>query len=62
VTAQIDLGARVRNREPLANVLAEVERTLLAEALRQTDSNHDEAARRLGLTTDEFEERLATLG
>lgn len=60
-SAQIDLAARVRNRESLESVLVEVERTMLAEALRLSESDHDEAARRLGLSTDDFTRRLQAL-
>jgi two-component system response regulator AtoC len=58
IPTQIDLATRVRNREPLQAVLAEVERTMLAEALRQSDGDEEEAARRLGLTLEEFVQRL----
>jgi two-component system, NtrC family, response regulator AtoC len=58
IPTQIDLATRVRNREKLEHVLAEVERVMLFEALRQSDSDQEEAARRLGLTVEEFTHRL----
>jgi DNA-binding NtrC family response regulator len=42
-------------------VLAEVERVMLFEALRQSDSDEEEAARRLQLPEDEFKQRLRAL-
>jgi two-component system response regulator AtoC len=56
---RIDIATRVRNREPLLAVLAEVERTMLREALRQSDGDELEAARRVNLPQDEFTRRLA---
>ena len=38
IPTQIDLATRVRNREALNAVLAEVERVMLLEALRQSDT------------------------
>ncbi len=58
IPTQIDIATRVRNREPLGAVLAEVERVMLLEALRQSDSDEDDAARRLHLSIDEFKQRL----
>jgi len=58
IPTQLDLATRVRNREKLQKVLAEVERVMLFEALRQSDSDQEEAARRLGLTIEEFTSRL----
>jgi two-component system, NtrC family, response regulator AtoC len=60
IPTQIDLATRVRNRESLASVLAEVERVMLVEALRQNDGDEGEAARRLGLSPEEFARRLRT--
>jgi DNA-binding NtrC family response regulator len=39
-------------------VLREVEHTMIAEALRQSDGNEEDAARRLGLSAEEFGRRL----
>ena len=58
IPTQIDLATRVRNAEGLDTVLREVERTMFAEALRQSDGNEEDAARRLCLSTDEFTRRL----
>jgi two-component system response regulator AtoC len=58
IPTQIDLATRVRNREALAAVLAEVERVMIFEALRQSDGDEEEAARRLGLPEKEFSTRL----
>ena len=61
IPTQIDLATRVRNREPLREVLAEIERVMLFEALRQSDSDEEDAARRLHLTAEEFKRRLQEL-
>jgi DNA-binding NtrC family response regulator len=61
IPTQIDLATRVRNREALGAVLAEVERVMLFEALRQSDGDEEEAARRLNLPGDEFKQRLHKL-
>jgi two-component system, NtrC family, response regulator AtoC len=58
VPTQIDLATRVRNAEGLDNVLREVERTMIAEALLQSDGNEEDAARRLCLAVNEFTRRL----
>lgn len=56
--AQIDLATRVRNRDGLSIVLADVERIMLQEALRQADGDTNEAARRLQIDTTNFTTRL----
>jgi two-component system response regulator AtoC len=58
IPTQIDLATRVRNAEGLDAVLREVERTMIAEALRQSDGNEEDAARRLGLAVEEFARRI----
>ncbi|HEU5101357.1 MAG TPA: sigma-54 dependent transcriptional regulator [Roseiflexaceae bacterium] len=58
IPTQIDLATRVRNREALSSVLAEVERVMIFEALRQSDGDEEEAARRLNLPEQEFRDRL----
>jgi two-component system, NtrC family, response regulator AtoC len=58
IPTQIDLATRVRNAEGLEAVLREVERTMIAEALRQSDGNEEEAARRLCLTAEEMARRI----
>ncbi len=55
---QIDLATRVRNADGLDNVLREVERTMIAEALRQCDGHEEDAARRLHLSAADFTRRL----
>jgi two-component system response regulator AtoC len=60
IPTQIDLATRVRNREALSTVLSEIERVMLLEALRQSDSDEEEAARRLHLSQEEFKQRLST--
>ena len=61
IPTQIDLATRVRNAEGLEAVLREVERTMIAEALRQSDGNEEDAAQRLHLALDEFKQRLQGL-
>ncbi len=56
--AQIDLATRVRNRDGLSIVLADVERIMLQEALRQADGDTNEAARRLQIDATNFTTRL----
>jgi DNA-binding NtrC family response regulator len=58
IPTQIDLATRVRNGEGLDEVLREVEHTMIAEALRQSDGNEEDAARRLSLSAEEFGRRL----
>jgi two-component system, NtrC family, response regulator AtoC len=58
IPTQIDLATRVRNREALSVVLAEVERVMIFEALRQSDGDEEDAARRLSLPEKEFRARL----
>lgn len=55
---QIDLAARVRNGTGLKQVLASVEKIMFAEALRQSDGSNVVASNKLGLTVEEFEQRL----
>ena len=56
--AQIDLAARVRNRESMVAVLADIERIMLQEALRQSDGNVEAAASRLQLSVDDLTTRM----
>ncbi|MFL5803410.1 MAG: sigma-54-dependent transcriptional regulator [Roseiflexaceae bacterium] len=58
IPTQIDLATRVRNADGVDNVLREVERTMIAEALRQCDGNEEDAARRLHLSGEDFARRL----
>jgi DNA-binding NtrC family response regulator len=61
LATQIDLATRVRQRESLATILAEVEQVVIAEALRQSDGDEADAARRLGVPLEEFRERRQRL-
>jgi len=61
IPTQLDLATRVRNRDALSTVLAEVERVMIFEALRQSDGDEDDAARRLSLPEEEFRKRLQGL-
>jgi len=58
IPTQLDLATRVRNADGLDAVLREVERTMIAEALRQSDGNEEDAGRRLCLSVEEFTRRL----
>ncbi|HNP70163.1 MAG TPA: sigma-54 dependent transcriptional regulator [Kouleothrix sp.] len=58
IPTQVDLATRVRNRERLLDVLAEVERVMIYEALQQSDGDEKDAAQRLGLAIDDFQKRL----
>ena len=62
IPTQMDLATRVRNREGLEAVLHDVERIMLREAMRQSDDDPEEAARRLCVTVDQLHERLPRLG
>jgi two-component system response regulator AtoC len=55
----VGLEQRVREGRSLREIMAEVERQVLEEALRQSQDDRDEAARRMNLTRDELESRLA---
>ncbi|MBC8163367.1 MAG: sigma-54-dependent Fis family transcriptional regulator [Roseiflexaceae bacterium] len=59
--AQIDLATRVRNRDGLVAVLAEVERIMVQEALRQAEGDTNEAARRLLIDSSELAARMRAL-
>lgn len=54
----VDIAARVREGVDLVEMLAEVERITLQEALAQNEDNQESAARALGLTGDEFKKRV----
>ncbi len=58
----IDIASAVRERRTLAQVLRDVECTMLTEALRQHDGDHAVAADRLGLSTRAFAAKLKELG
>jgi two-component system, NtrC family, response regulator AtoC len=57
--AGVDVVALVRSGAGLAQVLADLERALLAEALRQAEGDPDEAGRRLGLLPGAMRDKLA---
>jgi two-component system response regulator AtoC len=56
---QIDIANRVRHGEGLYRLLRDVERVALHEALRQSDGDEDDAARRLLITPEELRQRLS---
>ncbi len=57
----INMAEAVRNRIPLETVLADVERMLIDEALRQSDSDLSLAASRLGLPLQDFNSKRGAL-
>jgi two-component system response regulator AtoC len=58
----IDLSLRVRERVPLTQVLSEVEREMLVEALRQHEGDRVAVAHTLGLDLGELTQRLRDFG
>ncbi|HEU4327652.1 MAG TPA: sigma-54 dependent transcriptional regulator [Roseiflexaceae bacterium] len=62
IPTQMDLATRVRNRDGIDTVLHDVERIMLREALRQSDDDIEEAARRLRLSPEELHTRLQRAG
>jgi two-component system response regulator AtoC len=58
----IDLSLRVRERVPLTQVLSEVEREMLVEALRQHEGDRVAVAHTLGLDLSELMHRLQDFG
>jgi two-component system response regulator AtoC len=58
----IDLSLRVRERVPLTQVLDEVEREMLVEALRQHEGDRVAVAHTLGLELSELVQRLRDFG
>lgn len=59
---QIDVASRLREGATLANVLADVERLALQEALAQHDGNQEAAARSLDMRTPDLASKLKTYG
>jgi len=59
---EIDIAQAVRSHTPLEQVLRDVERTMLTEALRQSDGDRTQAAGLVGLTAVEFGTKLKALG
>jgi two-component system response regulator AtoC len=58
----LDVAALVRGGQGLAQVLSDLERALLAEALSQAEGDVDAAACRLGLLPGDMREKLAAHG
>ena len=58
----LDITQRVRERMPLVQVLNEVERELLAEALKQHEGDRVAAAHTLGLELPDLTQRLRDFG
>lgn len=58
----IDVGSRVRSGSRMSELLADVERQALAEALSQTDGDRVAASSLLGMKVKEFQDRLAAFG
>jgi DNA-binding NtrC family response regulator len=58
----IDIGQRLRKGTTLPDLLADVERQALNEALAQTDGDRAAAAALLGLKLPELKARLTALG
>lgn len=58
----IDITEKVRERVPLAQVLSEVERELIVEALKQHEGNLVTVARTLDLSLPDLEIRLRAFG
>jgi two-component system, NtrC family, response regulator AtoC len=58
----IDIAAKVRNRSSMRDVLQEVERQMIREALRQSDGDRVDAAQALGLEVAELHSKLRDYG
>ncbi|HEV2109513.1 MAG TPA: helix-turn-helix domain-containing protein [Thermomicrobiales bacterium] len=58
----VDVGARVRSGSRMSELLADVERQALSEALNQTEGDRVAASSLLGMNVSEFQERLSTFG
>jgi two-component system response regulator AtoC len=58
----IDIAARVRTRTSMRDVVREVERQMLEEALRQASGDRFAAANLLGVELDELSEKLGNYG
>ena len=58
----IDIGQRVRKGTTLQDLLGDIERQALSEALGQTDGDRLAAASLLGMKVGEFQQRLADYG
>jgi two-component system, NtrC family, response regulator AtoC len=58
----LDLGDRVRRGTSLTDLLGEVERTALDEAISATDGDRKEAASLLGISLQDFNKRAKAVG
>ncbi len=58
----VDVGARVRSGSRMSELLADVERQALSEALNQTEGDRVAASSLLGMNVSEFQERLSIFG
>jgi two-component system response regulator AtoC len=58
----IDIAARVRDRRAMRDVVLEVERQMIEEALRQSSGDRFAAANMLGIELDELSEKLGNYG
>jgi two-component system, NtrC family, response regulator AtoC len=58
----LDLGDRVRRGTSLTELLGEVERTALDEAISATDGDRKEAASLLGISLQDFNKRAKSVG
>jgi two-component system, NtrC family, response regulator AtoC len=60
--ADVDIASLVRQETPLRQVLGQVERRMIAEALRQAGGNRTEAARMLGIYRGMLDEKIKDFG
>jgi DNA-binding NtrC family response regulator len=58
----VDIGARVRSGRPLGDIMGEVERQILTEALRQAQGDRLGASTLLSIDLGTFNEKLAYYG
>jgi DNA-binding NtrC family response regulator len=58
----VDISAKVRNGTPMREVLQEVERQMIREALRQSNGDRVTAASLLGYEMPELGEKLSDYG
>ncbi|HEX9017301.1 MAG TPA: helix-turn-helix domain-containing protein, partial [Chloroflexota bacterium] len=58
----VDLDARLQGKQSLPEIMVEVEKQLLQQALVRSDSNQDEAAKLLRLEPSELQAKLTAYG
>jgi two-component system, NtrC family, response regulator AtoC len=58
----IDIAARIRSRTPMCDVLLEVERQMILEALHQSSGDRYDAAQTLGIDVEEMYTKLRDFG